>query len=125
MLGADGVHSAVRKYVLGAEHPALRPQFTGAVAYRGVVPMERAVTRLGEEVAANTYGHCGHGVVTLGYPIEKGKLVNFVCIDVGHGGEVGEQWMWPSKIDAIRDKVKGFSDPVQGVVEVSFFSDDV
>ena len=120
VIGADGVHSAVRKYVLGEEHPALRPQFTGAVAYRGVVPMERVVAILGEEVAANTYCHFGPGVTALAYPIEKGKLVNFVLIDVGHGGEIGEQWTWPSKIDAIREKVKGFSDEVQGFVEVSF-----
>jgi salicylate hydroxylase len=121
VLGADGVHSAVRKHVLGEDHPALRPQFTGAVVYRGVIPMERVVARLGEEVAQNTYCHFGPGVLTLAFPIEQGKLVNFVCIDVARGGEVGEQWMWPSKVDEIREKVKGFSDAVQGVVDVSLF----
>ncbi|MCJ1377152.1 hypothetical protein MMC17_000244, partial [Xylographa soralifera] len=114
VMGADGVHSAVRKYVLGEDHLALRPQFSGAVAYRGVIPMERVVARLGEEVAQNMYCHFGRGVMTMGYPIEQGKLVNFVCVDVARGGEVGEQWMWPSKVDEIREKVRGFSDAVQG-----------
>jgi flavin-dependent dehydrogenase len=119
VLGADGVHSSVRKHVLGESHPALRPQFTGAVAYRGIVPMIRVAARLGEEVAQNTYCHFGPGILTLAYPIERGNLVNFVCIDVGQGGEVGDQWMWPTKVDKIKPKIDGFSDTVKGVVEVS------
>lgn len=121
VLGADGVHSSVRKYVLGDDHPALRPQNTGAVVYRGVVPMERVAARLGEEVAHNTYCHFGPDVLTLSYPIEQGKLANFVIIDVAHGGEVGEQWMRPAKVDEIRPKLREFSDAMQGVVEVSSF----
>lgn len=118
VLGCDGVHSTVRKHILGEDHPALYPQYTGAVAYRGIIPMERVVARLGEEVALNTFGHFGPGALTLSYPIERGTLANIVLIDVGHGGEVGEQWNWPAKIDEVREKVKGFSDPVQGITEV-------
>lgn len=35
VVGADGVHSVVRKHLLGEEHPATNPDFTGSVAYRG------------------------------------------------------------------------------------------
>lgn len=121
VLGADGVHSAVRKHVLGEDHPALHPQYTGAAAYRGIVPMERAVARLGAEIAQNTYCHFGPGALTIAYPIENGTLVNLVLIDFERGGEVGEQWNWLTTIDEVKGKVNGFSDPVQGVVEVSLF----
>jgi salicylate hydroxylase len=35
IIGADGVHSIARAYILGKDHPALNPVFTGSVAYRG------------------------------------------------------------------------------------------
>ncbi len=47
VIGADGIHSSVRKAIMGAESP----RFSGHVAYRGLVPVER-VAELGIEVAA-------------------------------------------------------------------------
>ena len=38
VIGADGVHSVVRKYLLGEDHPALSATFSGSVAYRGKFP---------------------------------------------------------------------------------------
>ena len=35
VIGADGVHSVVRKHLLGEDHPATNPVFSGSVAYRG------------------------------------------------------------------------------------------
>lgn len=35
VIGADGVHSVVRRHLLGEGHPALDAVFTGSVAYRG------------------------------------------------------------------------------------------
>src|SRR5690242_18497592 len=37
LIGADGVHSAVRQALFGAD----RPDFTGVIAWRGIVPVER------------------------------------------------------------------------------------
>lgn len=38
IIGADGVHSAIRKHLLGENHPAVNTVFTGSVAYRGTIP---------------------------------------------------------------------------------------
>jgi salicylate hydroxylase len=46
VIGADGIHSSVRKAILGPESP----RFSGHVAYRGLVPAER-VAELEIEVA--------------------------------------------------------------------------
>ena len=57
VIGADGVHSVVREHLLGKE--AAKPVYAGSVAYRALVPMEKAVEKLGEEFAGNAYFLCG------------------------------------------------------------------
>ena len=57
VIGADGVHSAVRTHLLGKE--AAQPVFSGATVYRGLVPMDAAVEKLGDEWAHNCYITCG------------------------------------------------------------------
>ena len=59
VIGADGIHSAVRKYLLGAE--AAKPIFSGSVAYRGITSMDAAVEKLGAEYAQNSMMLCGPG----------------------------------------------------------------
>ena len=59
VIGADGIHSNVRKYLLGTE--AARPVFSGYVAYRGIINMDAAVEALGAEHAQNSTLICGPG----------------------------------------------------------------
>ena len=59
VIGADGIHSNVRKYLLGAE--AAQPVFSGNVAYRGIISMDTAVEALGAEHAQNATLMCGPG----------------------------------------------------------------
>ena len=59
VIGADGVHSTVRAHLLGKE--AAKPVFAGSVAYRALVPMDKAVEKLGEEFAGNAFFLCGRG----------------------------------------------------------------
>ena len=59
LIGADGIHSNVRKYLLGAE--AAQPVFAGNVAYRGIISMDTAVEALGAEHAQNATLMCGPG----------------------------------------------------------------
>jgi len=72
MVGADGVHSAVRQILFG-DMPA---QFMGVAAWRGLVPMERLPKHLQRLVGCNWVGPGGH-VIT--YPLRGGKLLNFVA----------------------------------------------
>ena len=73
LIGADGVHSAVRGAVFG---PA-RARFTGCMAWRGVVPAERLPPHLARQAGVNWIGP-GRHVVT--YPLRAGSLVNFVGV---------------------------------------------
>ena len=59
VIGADGIHSHVREYLLGKE--ASQPVYAGSVAYRGVVSMDAAIEKLGAEHAQNAKMLCGPG----------------------------------------------------------------
>jgi salicylate hydroxylase len=73
LIGADGIHSAVRHALLGPE----KPRFTGCVAYRGLVPADR-LTHLGLERTTQIWmGPARHFVH---YFVSAGRLVNFVAV---------------------------------------------
>jgi salicylate hydroxylase len=71
LVGADGIHSAVRAALFGEEEP----RFAGCVAYRGLVPVER-IADLGLELGSQSWvGPGGHFVH---YFVSRGRLLNFV-----------------------------------------------
>jgi len=73
LIGADGVHSAIREALFGAG-PA---EFTGLMAWRGLVPMDSLPVHLRRPVGTNWMGPGSH-VVT--YPVRRGELLNFVGV---------------------------------------------
>jgi salicylate hydroxylase len=79
LVGADGIHSAVRAAVFGEEAPV----FAGCVAYRGLVPVDRIADlalELGNQSWVGPGGHLVH------YPVSRGQLLNFV------GWNEHDQW---------------------------------
>lgn len=54
VIGCDGIKSQVRKEMLGAHHEASEPVFSGKLCYRGLVPAEKAIEILGEDLALNS-----------------------------------------------------------------------
>jgi salicylate hydroxylase len=83
VVGADGIHSVLRKYV----YPESRPVFSGTVTYRGVVPAE-LVPEWPEESWLMWLGKGKHFLV---YPLRAGKLINFVGF-VPATQEMKESW---------------------------------
>ena len=61
VIGADGIHSATREFLLGERDISAQPVFAGSVAYRGLVSMDKAVLKLGGEYAQNSMMLCGPG----------------------------------------------------------------
>jgi salicylate hydroxylase len=84
LIGADGVHSAIRQSLFGAD----RATFTGCMAWRGLVPAERLPERLRAPVGTNWIGPGGH---IVNYPLRGGVLLNFVGI-VERDDWQGESW---------------------------------
>jgi salicylate hydroxylase len=70
LIGADGLHSMVRRRLHGAE----TPKFMGNVFWRGLVPIE-LIPESERRSVASWFGPEGN--VTF-YPVRSGRLLNFV-----------------------------------------------
>jgi salicylate hydroxylase len=73
LVGADGVHSGIRNALAGDD----RPEFTGCMAWRGLVPVEKLPARLRRNVGVNWVGPGGH---VVNYLLRRGEIFNFVGI---------------------------------------------
>jgi len=72
IVGADGIHSAVRTALFGPD----APRFTGKICYRSVIP---AAAVRGTPLAADNGQWLGpHGTIVL-YPLRGEELINVVC----------------------------------------------
>src|SRR5947209_5402446 len=92
LVGADGIHSAVRAILFGDE----APKFAGCVAYRGLVPVERLADlqlELGSQSWVGPGGHLVH------YFVSRGELLNFVGW-TEHDEWSREDWTDRAAVDA-------------------------
>jgi salicylate hydroxylase len=72
IIGADGIHSAVRSSLFGPD----APRFTGKICYRSVVPVDAVAG--GPPPNDNAQWLGPHGTIVL-YPVRRDELVNVVC----------------------------------------------
>jgi len=89
-IGADGVHSTMRKVLFGEG----QAEFTGIVAWRGLIPIERLPERLRRPVGTNWIGPGGH---VIHYPVRRGELMNFTSV-VENRDWLIESWSQPGTI---------------------------
>jgi salicylate hydroxylase len=95
LVGADGIHSAVRRAVFGPENP----HFTGCACYRGLVPADR-LTHL--DLPPTVQVWMGPGKHFVHYFVRSQQLVNFVAV-VEQEAWTGESWTDRGKTaDALR-----------------------
>jgi salicylate hydroxylase len=75
VLGCDGIKSRIRSIVLRNSDgsPAV---FSGKYAYRGLVPMEKAIEIMGEEKPKTPQMYVGYHGHVLTFPIANGKILN-------------------------------------------------
>lgn len=72
VIGADGWRSVVRTALWG-EHS---PEFSGMVAWRGLIPWDDLPEHMQQWVGSTWIGPGGHAV---SYPLHGGKIMNFVA----------------------------------------------
>lgn len=109
LIGADGVHSAIRQGLFGAD----RPRFTGLMAWRGVIPMERLPERMRRMVGTNWVGPGGH---IVHYPLRGGKLMNFVGVRERDDWQV-ESWSVAGTRDECRADFPGWHDDIRTMID--------
>jgi salicylate hydroxylase len=75
IIGADGIHSAVRTSLFGPD----APRFTGKICYRSVIPTAAVRAGVLSDVAADNGQWLGpHGTIVL-YPLRGEELINVVA----------------------------------------------
>ena len=117
VVGADGIKSKCRQLLLGEQSSDANPKFAKEFAYRGMVPMERAVAVLGEEFARNSMVNIGPDSVTTTYPVEKGTLLNLVACRSLNKWE-HDDWVIPSSQEAAKKDFVDCGPVMQKVVSM-------
>ena len=118
-VGCDGVKSNIRRFVLGGEAESAHPQFTGKYAYRGLIPMSKAVDLLGDELAKNSVMWIGRHGHVLTFPIEKGKVMNVVAFRTKADGQWnGDHWVLPMDRQSMKSDFADWGSSVKKILSL-------
>ena len=109
LIGADGIHSAVRTQMLGPDDPV----FTGNVAWRAVVPVDQLGADCPRPVAGAWMGRGKHAVT---YLLRGGTLANFVGVVERHDW-AKEGWQEEGRKEDARADFDGWHPTITQLIE--------
>jgi salicylate hydroxylase len=109
LIGADGIHSTVRAMLFGPS----KPEFTGCVAWRGLIPMELLPSHLHRLVGTTWLGPRGF---VLHYPVRRGELMNFVSVVERDDWQI-ESWVVAGTKNELANDFAGWHADVQTLIE--------
>jgi salicylate hydroxylase len=107
LIGADGVHSRIRREMFGED----RATFTGFMAWRAAIPMQRVDAQFTSSFTV-WLGPSGQ-IVT--YPIRRGKLLNFAAT-VERGDWLLESWSQAGTVDECQHDFLGWHSDVRTII---------
>jgi salicylate hydroxylase len=108
VVGADGVQSRVRAALFGAD----RPEFTGIVCWRVLVPRERVPAGIKLDVGTNWVGPGGH---VVHYPVRAGQLLNLVGLMERDDWRI-ESWTAQGTIDEYSNDFRGWHPDIHAMI---------
>lgn len=108
VIGADGIHSAVRRHL----HEEVPPVSSGQAAYRALVPVRSA-----EDWEWGTSKiWIGPGRHFLVYPVRSDRLLNIVAVVPALGGE-RDSWSAPGDPRELANEFAGWDPKVQELID--------
>jgi salicylate hydroxylase len=102
LIGADGIHSLVRTTLFGPE----QPEFTGVVAYRAVVPIEKLKGLSNLDSFTKWWGAQSE-VQIVTFPLNRGRDM-FIFATTPQEGWHLESWTAPGEVDELRSHYTDF-----------------
>lgn len=111
LIGADGVRSVIRTALWGN----CDPEFSGMVAWRGLIPMNVLPKSMQESVGSTWIGPGGHAVT---YPLHRSEIMNFVATIEGKTWNVPEGSVEGSVEECLQD-FAGWHEEVQILIKNS------
>ncbi|ROW14592.1 hypothetical protein VPNG_03165 [Cytospora leucostoma] len=107
LVGADGIHSTVRKFVLGKNDPAVSPRNTGWWCIFALRPYEEAQASIGKGIVdiedAREYDWVGDGTYLMHNVINQGQLVQFIVVAHDKDAELSDSWRRTVSADELRE----------------------
>ncbi|KAI1377124.1 salicylate hydroxylase [Hypoxylon crocopeplum] len=96
LIGADGIHSTVRRLILGESDPAAFPRNTGWWAVMALKPYAEAQASIGKGPVdiedAREYSWVGDGTYLLHNVLGQGRLVQLVIASHDQDAELSDRW---------------------------------
>ncbi len=111
LVGADGIHSTVRRHLFGNE----QPRFSGNCVWRGLVEATQ-VAHLGLPVSSHAF--LGPGQHFVCYYVSAGRYVNWVGVAPANGW-TSESWTEPGLLDDALADFEGWCDTVTGLIKAA------
>jgi len=108
LIGADGIRSVVRDALFGPD----APDFTGNIAWRSLIPVERLPEGMVRPASTAWWGPGRHFVH---YYVRAGSHVNCVAVVEKEGWEV-ESWTERGDIDELRADFDRWHDDIQTLI---------
>ncbi len=128
LIGADGINSSIRDYVLeGLGQPLATPRFSGTCAYRGMIDSEQLraayrVAGIDEHLINVPQMYLGLDAHVLTFPIKQGRLINVVAFV---SDRTDPNPLWPTDTPWVKNTTQtqmleafsGWGDAVRGLLE--------
>ncbi len=102
LIGADGIHSIVRKMLLGEE----QPRFTGVVAFRAVIPTEKVAHLPNIGAFTKWWGPNPFSQIVT-FPLSQGRET-FVFATIGQESWTEESWTTQGSVEELRQLYADF-----------------
>lgn len=102
VIGADGIHSAVRTALWGEDDP----KFTGIVSYRGVFPRSKASELPDTDAFTKWWGEVPEKQIVT-FPLTLGEEI-FVFATTPQQGWTEEGWTLPGDVEELRAEYSNF-----------------
>ncbi|QPM92245.1 FAD-dependent monooxygenase [Pseudooceanicola algae] len=110
VIGADGIHSLVRKALFGEDDP----KYTGLVSYRAVFPRDRAQGIPNLNSFTKWWGPTPDRQLVV-FPLKRGEEV-FVFATTAQDDWSEEGWTLPGDIDALREAYADFHPEARAIL---------